>query len=101
MVNSVALHADGRRLVSGSSDNTVQVWNLDSGECLRTLQGHTKGVDSVALPADGRRAATGSSDTTVRCGTWTRVRAENAGGPHRSGRLSGATPDGRARLREL
>jgi WD40 repeat protein len=44
----------------------VRVWDLDTGACLRTLQGHTKTVWSVALHADGRRAVSGSDDNTVR-----------------------------------
>ena len=63
---SVALHADGRRAVTGSWDKTVRVWDLDTGACLRTLHGHTDGVTSVALHVDGRRAVTGSEDKTVR-----------------------------------
>ena len=61
---SVALHADGRRAVTGSFP--VRVWDLDTGACLRTLWGHTSSVYSVALHADGRRAVTGSADYTVR-----------------------------------
>lgn len=33
-VTHVALAADGRRAVSASFDNTLRVWNLDSGACL-------------------------------------------------------------------
>jgi WD40 repeat protein len=65
-VSSVALHADGRRAVTGSWDHTVRVWDLDTGACLRTLEGHTSSVNSVALHADGRRLVTGSWDNTVR-----------------------------------
>ena len=28
------------QLASGSSDSTTKIWNLDSGECVRTLTGH-------------------------------------------------------------
>jgi FOG: WD40 repeat len=75
----VALHADGRRAVSGSYDKTVRVWDLDTGACLRTLKGHTGYVWSVALHADVWRAVTVSSRNTVRMwdldtgaclGTW-------------------------------
>ena len=65
-VLSVAVHADGRRAVTGSRDCTVRVWDLDTGACLRTLEGHTSEVNSVAIHADGRRAVTGSRDKTVR-----------------------------------
>jgi WD40 repeat protein len=31
---------DGRRVVSGSRDNTLRVWDVDTGECVRELKGH-------------------------------------------------------------
>jgi hypothetical protein len=52
--------------VSGSKDNTLRVWNLETGECLRELKGHTAGVTCVSLTADGRRAVSGSEDHTMR-----------------------------------
>jgi WD40 repeat protein len=62
----VALSADGRRAVSGSGDKTVRVWDLESDEPPRVLEGHSNQVNSVMLSADGRRAVSGSSDKTVR-----------------------------------
>ncbi|MBM3495619.1 MAG: WD40 repeat domain-containing protein, partial [Armatimonadetes bacterium] len=65
-VMSVALTADGKRAVSGSDDNTLRVWDLETGKTLRTLEGHTGWVMSVALTADGKRAVSGSDDKTLR-----------------------------------
>jgi WD40 repeat protein len=63
----VGLTADGRRAVSGSFDNTLRVWDLDTGQCLRTLHGHGTGrFVCVTITADGRRAVSGSSDYTLR-----------------------------------
>ena len=53
-MKSVAVTADGRCAVSASVEGTLKVWDLASGECLRTLEGHTKSVNGVALT---RRAA--------------------------------------------
>ncbi|MFM7888024.1 MAG: NB-ARC domain-containing protein, partial [Pseudanabaena sp.] len=36
----IAISADSKFLASGSYDHTVKVWDLESGECLQTLQGH-------------------------------------------------------------
>ena len=40
-VNSVALSSNGRYALSGSWDKTVKLWDVNTGTCLRTLEGHT------------------------------------------------------------
>ncbi|KAH8052730.1 hypothetical protein JL722_9861 [Aureococcus anophagefferens] len=40
-VRCVAVFPDGRRVVSGSSDKTVKVWDAATGECVATLAGHS------------------------------------------------------------
>ena len=42
----------------------TQMWNVDTGECLRTFEGHYHQIYAVAF--DGLRVATGSLDSTVR-----------------------------------
>jgi tetratricopeptide (TPR) repeat protein len=61
-VQCVAVTADGRRAVTGSTDRTVRVWDLESGTAVHTLEGHTSEVLAVAVTADGRRAASGGSN---------------------------------------
>ena len=41
---SVVFSADGEYLASGSSDNTIRVWRVSSGERIKTLRGHTSFV---------------------------------------------------------
>ena len=65
-VTSVALTPDSRYAVSGSWDNTLQVWELETGRCVHTLEGHTKGVVSIAITIDGLYAVSGSGDMTLR-----------------------------------
>jgi WD40 repeat protein len=62
----VAVTPDGRHVISGSDDNTLRVWDLETGQELRTLEGHTDTVSAVALTYDGRRAVSGSWDNTLR-----------------------------------
>ena len=38
---SVAVFPDGRRVVSGSFDTTLKVWDIETGECMATLEGHS------------------------------------------------------------
>ena len=59
-VSSVAVSADGRLALSASADRTVKVWDLTSGQELRTLAGHAGEVSSVAVSADGRLALSAS-----------------------------------------
>jgi WD40 repeat protein len=52
-------------MVSGGQDNTVKLWDVETGKIKRTL-GHTRSVLSIALSPDGRTlASTGSHDKTV------------------------------------
>jgi WD40 repeat protein len=66
VVRSVALSGDGRRVVSGSDDNTVRVWDSSTGRAVSTFHGHTGVVWSVALSADGHLVASSGEDGTVR-----------------------------------
>ena len=48
---------DGQLAVSASDDNTLKVWDLESGRELRTLAGHSDAVN--ARGGDAGRAAGG------------------------------------------
>jgi WD40 repeat protein len=65
-VESVAFSPNGLRVVSGSYDHTVRVWDAVSGATLHTLEGHTGYVRSVTFSPDGLRIVSGSGDCTVR-----------------------------------
>jgi F-box and WD-40 domain protein CDC4 len=39
-----ALAANGKRLLSGSADRTLRVWNLESGKCTHVFAGHTSTI---------------------------------------------------------
>jgi WD40 repeat protein len=65
-VTAVVVTSDGRRAISGSHDNTLKLWDLDSGRVLQTLEGHAGWVNAVAVTPDGRRAVSGSSDKSLK-----------------------------------
>jgi len=65
-VRSVAFSGDGTRIVSGSDDNSVRVWDASTGAELTRLNGHTDYVNSVAFSSDGTRVVSGSYDKSVR-----------------------------------
>ena len=60
----MAFDPTGQTLASGSSDNTVKLWEPASGKLLRTLEGHTATVYSVAFDPTGQTLASGSEDET-------------------------------------
>jgi WD40 repeat protein len=62
----MAFSPDGWRIVSGSNDKTVRVWDAERGQELRCLRGHEYPVGSVAYSPDGRWIVSGSFDDTVR-----------------------------------
>lgn len=52
--------------MSASEDRTIKVWDIASGECVRTFEGHAAAVTSLAISADGRRMLSGSEDKSLR-----------------------------------
>ena len=57
---------DGKRAVSGSRDNLVKIWDLETGELLRSLQGHRDWVNDVAFALGGTAVLSGSKDRTLK-----------------------------------
>ncbi len=55
---------DGRRILSGSDDETVRVWDAASGAELACLRGHTGTVRKRSDVSDGRRSERRVDDET-------------------------------------
>ncbi len=63
---SVAGSPDGRMWATGGKDNTVRIWDADTGKSLQILGGHTGEVTRVTFTPDGRNLASASEDGTLR-----------------------------------
>jgi WD40 repeat protein len=89
-VIAFALSPDGKRMVSGTWDNTEQVarvWDVETGKELFALKGHTSAIVTVAWSNDGSRILTGSHDRTLRLwdaktGKWLKTLGAHASTVH-------------------
>lgn len=64
-VLAVAISQDGKFIASAGKDNTIKVWNSDSGELLHTLRNHRDWVSSIAISSNNLLVS-GSYDNTVK-----------------------------------
>jgi WD40 repeat protein len=64
-ITSVVFLPDGKRIVSGSWDETVRVWNIQTGES-RTLAENCSCITRLTISHDGERIAASSLDGKIR-----------------------------------
>lgn len=67
---STSFSSDGKLLVTGSTDNTIRIWDVATGMCLKTLVGHTDEIRFVEFsPNSNQIIVSTSRDRSVRL--WT------------------------------
>lgn len=64
--NSVIISPNRKMLISGGRDGKIKLWDLETGELLNILAGHTSSVESIAISSDSQLLASSSSDTTIK-----------------------------------
>lgn len=62
------LQLEDNILASGSYDATIKIWNVETGEEIRTLRGHQAGIR--ALQFDDTKLISGSLDHTIKIWNW-------------------------------
>ena len=92
-----AISPDGRWVASGSSDQTLVVWDVESGSAVHVLSGHDAAVNACAFSPDGRLVASAGADRTLRLWERDSGAAREVLHRHRHILTSCAfTPDGKA-----
>jgi len=61
----IAWSPHGRIIASASVDNTVRLWDTETGQLLGTLTGHIGPVHDVVWSPNGKELASGSGDGTI------------------------------------
>ncbi len=64
--SSLIKRGEGGILASSGEDKTIKIWEVQKGQCLKTLTGHKNWVRSVAFSSDGRQIVSGGDDNTVK-----------------------------------
>ena len=64
-VDCVNMNSYGDKIISGSFDRTLRIWDLDSGECKCILKGHSGSIRSISVSRNGKMIS-GSDDKTLR-----------------------------------
>lgn len=65
-VNSVAIAPDSQTILTGGEGTTALLWNIHTGQSLRTFRGHTGKITGVTFAPDGQSILTGSADNTAK-----------------------------------
>ncbi len=66
IVFCVAINPAGDRIISGSEDGTLRLWNFEGQQIGEPFQGHSAAVRAVAFSPNGEWIVSGSSDSTLR-----------------------------------
>lgn len=65
-VSSFSFSSDGKNFVSASGDNTIRIWNVDTGlQVGKPMIGHKDTVRSVFFSPDGKYVVSASKDKTL------------------------------------
>ena len=90
---AVAFSPDGKKIVAGGLSGTAVIWDVESGEELKKLEGHARTVVFAAFSPDGKKIITSSHDKTTKI--WDAESGEELQRLEQSFRSIAFSPDGK------
>lgn len=63
--SNIAFSFDKKFMLTGNDNNKTKIWNLENGQVVQTLEGHTQEVTCFAYSQDGNYIVTGSNDKNI------------------------------------
>lgn len=61
----IDFHLEGRKVAAGYYGGDIKIWDIDTGNCLKTLSGQSSTIGSIKYSEDGRRIISGNSEGTI------------------------------------
>ncbi len=65
-IHSLAISPDGKYFLSGSGDNTLKLWDMNTRKLEKTFTHHTNDILSIAITLDGKYILVGSGDKSIK-----------------------------------
>ena len=63
-INNASFSPDGRKIIAVSGDNTIRIWDAQTGECIRAITENE--LCSASFSPDGKKIVSSSRDKTIR-----------------------------------
>jgi WD40 repeat protein len=65
-VRDVCISKDSKVMLTGADDNNIKLWDVSSGECLKTIRGHKGSVTTLSMRDNGNTAVSGGLDNAIK-----------------------------------
>lgn len=77
-ITSIAITPDGQKLISGSEDKRIIIWDLNTGSLLEIITEYVAGDKAIAITPDGKKFLTGSNGPRMKLWDLNKSNSNNA-----------------------